>query len=313
MSARPSPMVQNRPGPITKDLLAFARLAQAWYQGEGNHLASSPNDHTVGTALTRLAGRCSCIGSFQLPSVKEPHSFAGSPNRGTLNLIATIESEYLSFLVRDQHQRTIAAGVTHLTRDGMCFIRVAEADEYTCSYLDLYTMNGHKVDIDTLAETLKKTPPHRIPSSDEGETTCFTDLRDELTLQTYATVRRWTEMRGQPITVNHLSEAVYRLAAHRGRSACLVQSYPFETQIAAFLLGHELEHAPGRPLMQLFGDGTGHPDLEPILSDTPPSVKDGDVRRIAIIGSSPSITEDLTQAVQRNISDILARTERMPG
>jgi hypothetical protein len=306
-------MDQNRPGPITKDLLTFARGVQAWYQGEGNHLASSPEDHSTGSALTRLASRCLRIGSIQLPSIREPHQFPTSSGRGTLNLIATITGKYLTLLVRDRHQRTIAAGITHLARYGMSFIRVDETDEYIRCLLDLDPMNDHIVTIDTLIETLKETPPYRIPSSDEGETICFTNLRDELTLQTYATIRRWTEMRGQPVTVNCLSEALYLLASYQGRSACLVQSFPFETQIAAFLLGDALERAPGEPLMQLFGFGTGHPDLEPIHSDAPPSVKDDDVGRMVIIGSSPSIAEGLKNAVKRNLYDILARTERMPG
>lgn len=313
MSARPSPMDQNRPGPITKDLLTFARGVQAWYQGEGNHLASSPEDHSTGSALTRLASQCPRIGSIQLSSIPEPHPFPTSSGRGTLNLIATITGEYLALLVRDQHRRTIAAGIMHLARDGKYLVRVDNGDEYACAHIAVHAMNTHIVTIDTLIKTLKETPPYRIPSSDEGETTCFTNLRDELTLQTYATIRRWTEMRGQPVTVNCLSEALYLLASHQGRSACLVQSFPFETQIAAFLLGDALERAPGEPLMQLFGFGTGHPELEPIHSDAPPSVKDDDVMRIVIIGSSPSIAEGLKNAVKRNLNGILARTERMPG
>lgn len=312
MSARPSPMVQNRPGPITKDLLTFARGVQAWYQGEGNHLASSPEDHRTGSVLTRLASLCPSIGSIQ-PSCILPHPFPTSPGRGTLNLIATIAHEYLALLVRDQHRRTIAAGIMHLARDGKYLVRVDNGDEYACAHFAVHAMNTRIVTVDTLVGTLKETPPYRIPSSDEGETICFTNLRDELTLQTYATIRRWTEMRGQPVTVNCLSEALYLLASYQGRSACLVQSFPFETQIAAFLLGDALERAPGEPLMQLFGFGTGHPDLEPIHSDAPPSVKDDDVGRMVIIGSSPSIAEGLKNAVKRNLYDILARTERMPG
>lgn len=314
MTTRPVPMVENRPGRITKDLLQFMRNVQSWYQGEGCHLATSPGDHTVEATLTRLASQWLCLDSFQVPHIPEPHRFNGPPDRGTLKLMATIENEYLSFLVRDQHQRAVAAGITHLGRDGKSYFRVDKEDEYVCSYLDLHTMNSHKVNVDALIEMLKKAPPYRIPSRDEGETLCYTDLRDELTLQTYATVRRWTEMRGQPVTVNHLSEAVYRLAAHRGPSACLVQSLPFETRIAAFLLGHELEHFPGcHVLVCLFYVGAEQTVLQPIVSAEPACVKDDDVTRMAIIGSQPHLAEKLKDAVRRNANDILGRTERMPG
>lgn len=304
MTTRPVPMVVTRPGRITKDLLQFMRNVQAWYQGRGCHLTPSPGDHTVEASLTRLANQCLCLGSFQVPHIAETHPFCASSDRGTLNLVATIAGEYLALLVRNLHGQIVAAGITHLVRDGKSFIRVTEAGEYVCALIDLQAMNSHIVTVDSLIEALKNTSPYQFDKK-SGDVICFTDLRDDLTLQVYATVRRLAMMQGQPVTVNNLLEATHRQLTCGTPNVSLTRPSSFEADVCEFLLTEYYFQTGGEGLIRLV-------DLTQRLSATAQE-KIGKRKHLYIVGSAPAVAQRMNRALEHSLTEIARRTEWTPG
>lgn len=304
MTTRPVPMVENRPGRITKDLLQFMRNVQSWYQGEGCHLATSPGDHTVEATLTRLASQWLCLDSFQVPHIPEPHRFSSPSDRGTLHLVATKTGEYLAFLVRNLHGQIVAAGITHLVRDGKSFIRVVEAGEYVCALIDLQAMNSHIVTVDLLIEALKNTSLYQFGKK-SGDITCFTDLRDDLTLQVYATVRRWAMMQGQPVTVNSLLEATHRQLTCRTPSVSLTRPSSFEAGVCEFLLTEYYFHIGGEGLIRLVNPAQW---LSPAAQE-----KIKERKHLYIIGSAPAVAQRANRAFEHSLTEIARRAEWTPG
>lgn len=305
MTTRPVPMVENRPGRITKDLLQFMRNAQAWYQGEGCHLAASPGDHTVEATLTRLASQCLCLESFQVPHIAEPHRFSSPSDRGTLHLVATKTGEYLALLVRNQHGQIAATGITHLVRDGKSFIRVVRAGEHVCAVIDLQAMNSHIVSVDLLVETIKRATPHAIDERTHDQATCFVDLRKDATLQTYATVRHWTELQEQPIIVNGLFDAVYRQVTCRTPSVSFTLPTPFEADVCQFLLAEYWVSTGGTVLVPSMDFDASAPSTTPREGIVRPTL-------LFIICSSRALTQQMGKAIRHSFDEIARRTGRMP-
>lgn len=278
---------QNKPGRITLDLITFLREVHVWYLDRKSRSASFPAPHSYFHPIVSIASKRRAFGSLRFDHAQETCSFERAPGETRVAVTISLQGEHLGFALYNTDLAIVGVGIVHLADNGKALIRLNTEDEIVECQIDLQAMQSPLVTVDALMDFVRDKRNTLFPERSGETLECFVDLRNEVTLQTFATIHKWTRVRGQPIIVDSLFEAVRRQFTSSTPSFSLTRPSSFEAEVCRFLLEDEHQYNGGESLILL------------AMFD--------ERARAWVVGSSSAVVAQIKNTLEHNHHEITSR------